>query len=155
MASAWQLHNRKPEILKTADRSPILLHVDGFSDVTVRVEIVCFQNVLLGSGRGQDYDRYRPQIRMGLDLGEYLPPIFARKIQIEQNQVRPGRVGKFTFAKEEVHGLFAVACHVHLVFDAACFQGFSSQAYIAGIILDKQNVYWFSCNTGLSQRYAR
>ena len=92
---------------------------------------------------------------MGLDLGEYFPSIFARKIQIEQYQVRPRRVGEFTFAKEEVHGLFAVGCHVHLVLDTARFQGFRSEANITGIILDKQNVYRFPCNTGLSQRNAR
>ena len=77
---------------------------------------------------------------IGLDLLQQLPPVVLRQVQVEQDQVGPGRVVVGAALVQEVQTLLAVVRDVQVVLDLVVLERFPRDQLVAGIVLDEQDV---------------
>jgi len=78
-----------------------MVQIHRLGDVTVGVQIVSPQDVLLSLGSGKHYHRDSLELRIPLDYGQYFPPVSPWQIQIQEDQVGNRRVRISAFATEK------------------------------------------------------
>src|SRR3984957_11583388 len=122
-----------------------LFEANGFGDVGVRVESVAAQNVFLSGRGGQHNNGDEAQVRIGFDLFKQLVAIVFRQVQVEQDQIRPGRALVRSTLVQIVQTFLPVACNTQSVVNLVVFEGFPSDEDVAGIVFDKQDLDWATC----------
>src|SRR5262249_28945759 len=120
----WQGDDKEPEGFNGTHDVQELVEIDRFSDVTVGVEAIGAQNILVGARGGEDDDGDGFQGVVGFDFSQDLATIFAREIQVEHDQIRSRRQSVFTAMPEELKGLFAVFNNAKVVTHLGFFECF-------------------------------
>src|SRR5688572_9816495 len=87
-----QPDDAEPEVLDAFDNTNKMIQLQRLRDVTVCLQPVRARNVLFRFRCGENDHRNALELFILLDFREHFAPVFARKIQIEQNQVRPRRL---------------------------------------------------------------
>src|SRR5689334_12569775 len=82
-----QLHDADEELVDLPDHLDELLEVDGLGDVRVGVQLVPAQDGLVGRRGGEHHHRDAAEVVVVLDLGEHLPAVAARQVEVEQDQI--------------------------------------------------------------------
>src|SRR5204862_7180044 len=103
-----QLDDAEPEVLDGAHDAHELIEIDRLGDVTVGVEVVARQDVLVGVGRGQ-HDHGNPaKVLIVLDLGKDLLAVEPWEVEIEEDEIGAGSGGVFASAVEEIEGILGI-----------------------------------------------
>jgi hypothetical protein len=101
------------------------------------VKIVAVHDVARGV-RGREHDDGDPaQFLVVLDLGQHSPSVHARKVEIEEDQVRTRRLGVDPLTPKEVKGLDPVGRHVETTHGSDRPQGLLGQVHVGRVVLDQ------------------
>ncbi len=144
ISSGWQLNDAEPEMLDRLHHFDELIQIDRLGDIAVHVEVVGGENVLLIVGTGHNHHRDASQVGVLLDLGEYLPAILARQVEVEQNEVRSMGRRMASFPPEEGHRLDSVVQDSHPVAHSSFSQSAERQVGVVGIVFYEQDFDWFT-----------
>jgi len=68
------------------------------------MQIIRLYQVTLSLRGGKDNDRDALEIRVGFDFGQHLAAVFARQVQVQQDDNRCWRDRKAAFSVQESHG---------------------------------------------------
>src|SRR5437588_11898654 len=109
---AGQRHDMKPKMLNRSYNIYELIQIHGLCNIAVSVETVSLVQILFSVGGGKHHHRDSAQIRIGLDLLEHLTPVLPGKIEIEQTEIRAGRVGVLAAPCQEIACFYAVAYYI-------------------------------------------
>ena len=134
-----QGHQHQPERFNGMDDVQELLEIHRLGNVTVGVVFVGLEHVLLGAGSGQHHHGNGLETVVGLDFGQDFAAILARKIQVQQNQVRARRQAIFPLAPQEFNGLHSVLDDAEAVADFGLPQRLDRQVGVAGTVFDQQD----------------
>ena len=109
LRTGWCLHRDVgPKLLDGCDDGFKFLEVHGFVDVGVGVVGVGQLDVVFVSGGGKDDDRDGKERSIMLDFSEDVVPVFSGHIDVEENQVGQGFVGKFPDLAKPFHGFLPI-----------------------------------------------
>ena len=89
-------------------------------------------------GQDQHGDRLEPFV--GAELAQHLPTVFLGQLHVQQDHVRLGRLGKYTFPAQKAEGLLAVANQAHPAADVLMFQRLDCDPCVVEIIFDQQDL---------------
>src|SRR5215213_3046790 len=135
-----ELHDRQPEAVDRPDHFDEGVQVDGFADVAVGVQVVALDDVLLGPRRREHHDRDAPEVRVGLDLGQYLAAVLLGQVQVEQDQVRMRGLSVLPLAPQERQRLDTVRDHAQVVVDPGVVERLAGQVDVGGTVLHEQDL---------------
>ena len=110
-----------------------LIEIEGLGDVTIGMEVVGPDNVLLRLGGRDDYDGCTSEHAIALDLRQHLPSVLLGQVEIKQYQVG-GRFGLvFAFMPEKGHGFYAIVDDVQVDLKLGVFKSLLGEAHIPGL----------------------
>src|ERR1019366_9471817 len=135
-----QFHDGQPEILNGGDCPDELDHGDGLGDVAVGVEVVGAEDVPFAAAGGEDHHGDALQGVILLDFGQHLAAVHPGKVEVEQDEVRPGRDAVLPGAAQEGHGRLTIPDVVERITDLAVAQGLLGETRIPRVVLNQEDV---------------
>jgi len=118
-----------------------LIQVDRFGDVAVGVQIVAFKDVLFITGSGQHHHWNPSEVFIMLDFFQHFTPVFSGEVQIEQNNIRAGRILIRWLAAQESQRFYPIVNDIQGIVEFHVSKRFNREADVAGIIFDQQYFY--------------
>jgi len=106
--SEWRQVDQQPIKAGALYRLAKLLKVHRLLDLAIGAEVITVIDVGTGLRAGKDHDRDAGEFWIFLDLGEHITAMFAGKVQIENDQVRPRLIGMNSLAVQQLHGLHTI-----------------------------------------------
>src|ERR1700722_4274542 len=128
----------QPEIIDALDETFELFELHGLAEVAVCLELVARHDVRFGIRRGEGHRRYRFQVLILLDVGETPAAIHPGKIQVQQDKIRPRRIGVNALTPQKRHGFHTVGGYTQIDRFAGVAEGFLCQPNIAGTIFNEK-----------------
>src|ERR1051325_8691263 len=140
MAIRWKRDHREPENVDRSHHHDELLEVDRLRHVTVGMQVVRAQDVLLRLGGGEHDHRDALQALVGLDLLQHFAPVLLRQVEVEQDDVGARHLAVLAAAVQEFHRFDAVLHPVQRVVDLALLQRLARQSLVTRVVLDEQDL---------------
>src|SRR6202163_3004090 len=131
-----------PEIIDALHEDFERVQLHGFGEVAICVELIGFRDVCFRVGSGEDHCWDRFQAVVTLDLSQDLATIDFRKVQVQQDDVRPRGVSLRPLAPQKGHGLQTVGRHMQAHRPVDLAKGFLRQADVSRTVFDQENLYW-------------
>ena len=129
-----------PEILDGSDDVEELGQVDRLGDVAVGTKAVGPADVFLRLRRGQDDHRNSLEGLIGLDFRQHLSPVFARQVQIQQDQIGSRAVGVLALSSEESQRFDTVGDMAEVFNHAPLIERLAGEPSVAWIIFDQEDL---------------
>lgn len=135
----WQARKSEPEIGHGLNHGDKIGKISGLDQIAICPQLVATAYVRVGVRSGEDHYRNFGQLWIRLDFRQNAASIFARQVEIQNNEVGGGLFRILSFMAQKTDGLLPVIHGIDVELALAVAENLAGEIDIRRVVVHQEN----------------